>query len=398
LVSKDIFRWQAFDAHGQQFKGVLAAKAGTEVVAELRARGLYPVSVERRWSFPDFLMPGVEWGGFARRLGTLLEAGIPLVQALEILIKSEVRARNKAEWRRIKEAVEAGGSLSEAVSHSSWPPTPHVEFMLQAGERTGNLAQALSEVAFFWDKREALARKIRTAVMYPSLLLAMVVGLLYVLGVFVLPPYEQLFAGINADLPWLTRVIFDLGRRVPILVSSGGLFLTLAVLVLRLRYRGGWRWECSKLLGAVPVLGRIFVLGEFVQFSNLMGSLLQAGIPLLEALQLAVGALRYPPLRDLGQSLILAVRQGHSFLPLLQADKQVSPMAAAMLAVGEESGCLDAMFGRVAEMLSQELDDKLQRMARIVEPSMVVILAGIIGIVAMGVLLPVFEASMHLQA
>ncbi|ODA41723.1 Type IV fimbrial assembly protein PilC [Desulfosporosinus sp. BG] len=301
------------------------------------------------------------------------------------------------QWKSIKERVEEGSDLSEAMSLLNPPPNAFVLSMIKAGEHTGTMGKVLSEVADESDQEYVYQKKIKAALAYPLLLFFAVVIVLYVLSVWVLPMYQKLFIGMGVELPFLTRVIFACGRKLPVVLWSGLGLLTTCLIVLRFTSPDHWKMRLEYLFGRLPLLGKIYHLRDLVQFNHILERLLSAGIPLLEALRLTVGTLRSPEMLELTSQLVLSVRQGKRMAPLLRASRVFPKEGAEMVAVAEEAGQLERMLQFVTQMCRQELENQLDRLTRMIEPALILVVAGLIGLVAAGVMLPIFDLSSHLE-
>ena len=400
-MSRQRFAWKAVDANGIIQHGVWVGDDISEVQKRLRNEGYFPVVIRTSRNWQNVFLPSstnFQWNHFARRLAILLEAGIPLLQALEIMTLHEEKLTFQLEqWKSIKERVEEGSDLSEAMSLLNPSPSSFVLSIIKAGEYTGTLGKVLSEVADESDKEYIYQKKIKAALAYPMLLVFAVVVVLYVLSVWVLPMYEKLFTSMGVELPFLTRVIFACGRKLPVVLWSGFGLLTSGLLVLRLTSPDLWKIRLTRLLGRVPFLGKVYRLRDLVQFSRILERLLSAGIPLLEALRLTVGTLRSPEMLGLTNQLVLSVRQGKRMAPLLRASRVFPKEGAEMIAVAEETGQLDRMLGYVTQMVLHELEDELNRLTKMIEPALILAAAGLIGLVAAGVMLPIFDLSSHLE-
>ena len=400
-MSKQRFVWKAVDENGIIQHGVWVGKELSEVQTRLRNEGYFPVGIRTSWDWQSVAFQArakMQWSHFARRLATLLEAGIPLLQALEMMTFHEEKLTLQLEqWKSVKERVEAGSDLSEALSLLHPSPNSFVLSIIKAGEYTGTLGKVLSEVADELDLEHVYQKKIKAALAYPMLLFFAVVVVLYVLSVWVLPMYEKLFRSMGADLPFLTRVIFACGRKIPVVLWSGMGLITSGLLVLRLTKPNLWKMRLERSLGRLPLLGKVYLLRDLVQFSRILERLLSAGIPLLEALRLTAGTLRSPEMLELTNQLVLSVRQGKRMAPLLRASRVFPKEGAEMIAVAEEAGQLDRMLHFVTQMFRRELEDQLDRLMRMIEPALILVLAGLIGLVASGVMLPIFDLSSHLE-
>ncbi|HWQ41036.1 MAG TPA: type II secretion system F family protein [Desulfosporosinus sp.] len=400
-MSKQRFVWKAVDVNGTIQHGTWVEDDISEVQTRLRNEGYFPLAIRTRRNWQSIFLPSsmnFQWSHFTRRLATLLEAGIPLLQALEIMTLHEEKLTFQMEqWQSIKERVEEGNDLSEAMSLLKPSPTAFVLSMIKAGEYTGALGKVLSDVADELEQEHVYRKKIKAALSYPILLLVAVVVVLCVLSVWVLPMYEKLFIGMGAELPMLTQVIFDGGRMLPFFLWSMLGLVTGGLLVLKLMDPGLWKKRLEHIPEKLPLIGKVYRLRDLVQFSQMLGRLLVAGIPLLEALRLTVGAVRGPEMLELINRLVLQVRQGKRMAPLLRASRVFPKEGAEMIAVAEEAGQLDRMLDYVTQMFRRELEDQLDQLMRMIGPALILALAGVIGLVAAGVMLPIFDLSSHLE-
>jgi len=400
-MSSQRFIWKAVDANGIIQHGEWVGNEISEIQTRLRNEGYFPVVIRTRRNWQSVFFPSsknFQWIYFARRLAILLEAGIPLLQGLEIMSFHEEKLTLQLEqWKSLKERVEEGRDLSEAMSLLNPAPNSFVLSMVKAGEYTGTLGKALSEVADELDLEHVYQKKVKTALAYPMLLFFAVVIVLYALSVWVLPMYEKLFLSMGTELPTLTRVIFVCGRKLPVFLWSGFGLVISGLLVLRLTSPELWKSRLERLLGSLPLLGKVYRLRDLVQFSRILERLLSAGIPLLEALRLTAGTLRSPEMLELTNQLVLNVRQGKRMAPLMRVSNLFPKEGAEMIAVAEEAGQLDQMLHYVTQMFHRELEDQLNRLTRLIEPALILILAGLIGLVAGGVMLPIFDISSHLE-
>lgn len=403
-MDTQVYAWKAVGTDGEIRRGVWECANSGQLRTRLREEGYYPLDIKPKrtsinalWHVHTEGLNRQDWLSFTRRLSSVLQAGIPLLTALEIITNREFKGAKQRNWLRVKERVATGEELSRAVLAASPPPPLFVQAMIKSGEQTGNLAKALAEVSDDLEKEYAFQQKIKAALAYPLLLLVAALGVIYFLGVFVLPMYENLYDGLGSELPYLTRVIFMAGREIPLVLGLilGGLGGTL--LFLLLTNPSGWRDQLDDFLRGLPVVGTIRNLRGIVQLSHILGRLLHAGIPLLEALHLTSGTIRDREMQQLLVNLILGVRQGKRLTATLRLSRFFPVLACEMIAVGEETGRLDEMFAHVAKMYRQELEEKLEHLAKTLEPVLILGLAGLIGVIAVGVLLPLFNASTYVQ-
>lgn len=400
-MSKHRFVWKAVDVQGTVKKGKWMGDNLSEVRTRLKNDGYLPVTIKpyknRFGAFVSFRSK-VQWGHSARRLASLLEAGIPLLQALEIITPKRGKLSiEQKQWICVKDQVVMGYDLSEALNRLNPAPNSYVLSMIKAGEYSGSLGKTLNEVADELEQEEAFRQKMQTALAYPILLLIAVLVVLCVLSTSVLPMYERLFLSMGAELPILTKVIFIGGRKLPIVLESMVALLGGGLLCLRLWKPKDWKKRLKNGMRYLPFLGRIYRLSDLVQFTRVLGRLLATGIPLLEALRLTAGTLQSSEMIELTEQLIQSVRQGNRMANLLYASKVFPKEGAEMIAVAEETGQLDKMLSHVTRLIKRNLEYQLERFTHLLEPALILFLAGLIGLVAGGVMVPIFELSSHLE-
>ncbi|AFQ43025.1 type II secretion system F family protein [Desulfosporosinus meridiei] len=400
-MSKQHFLWKAVDINGKVRRGIWADTGLYEVQRRLRKAGYFPVWIRSIAPIENALFPAgrnFKWSSFARRLATLLEAGIPILQALEMMSSNERSSFDQDQLMILKNQVESGTDLSEALAHLNPSPNSFILSMIKAGEYTGNLGKVLSEIADELDLELEYQRKIRATLAYPALLFTAIILVLYALSVWILPMYEKLFLSVGvSELPFLTRVIFAGSQKLPLLLGGCLSLVSVSLLVVKFSSSNQWRIHLENLLGRAPLIGKVYHLRDLVQFSRMLSRLLTAGIPLLEALRLTAGTLRSPKMLALISNLILNVRQGKRMAPMLSASGIFPKEGAEMIGIAEEAGQLDLMMHYVTKIFRRDLEEQLEGLMRMIGPLLTIILAGLIGIIAGGVMLPIFDLSSQLQ-
>ncbi len=393
--------WKAVDTKGQIRHGVCEVSEVAYIRTWLREQGLFPLKIiPRRKGLRSLLArknAKRQWAVFARRLAIALEAGIPLLKALDIISFHVSRKNQGIQWQGVKEQIQRGSDLSEALQIVSPAPSLFIQSMVKAGEKTGTLAKSLSEVADDLEQEWLLERKIQAALTYPLLLLGSVLIVVFVLSIWVLPIYEKLFTSLGTHLPYLTVVVFAVGRHLPIVLSAMVVLGSGSMLYLKLSRPRTWQEIMTKFIVGIPLLGPIFRLSELVQFCRVFGGLLAAGIPLLESLQFTKDTVRSRQMQQLIKQVALGVHQGTSLTGVLRGSPLFPADACEMLIVAEETGKLDVMLQRLAIIFRQELEQQLARLTHLVEPTLIVGLAGLIGLVAVGILLPIFDITTSIQ-
>ncbi|WP_088226378.1 type II secretion system F family protein [Desulfosporosinus sp. FKB] len=399
-MSKRWFKWKAVDAQGILQSGRCLGNDSFEVQTLLKKEGYLPVKIKKHknWLAEFIVRSNAQWGHFANRLSSLLEAGIPLLQALEIMTQSQGNLTfEQSQWSSVKNSIAAGCDLWEALLQLKSPPNAYVLSMIKAGEYSGNLANVLSEVAAELEQEDNFRQRIKAALAYPIFLLLAVFVVLCSLSMGVLPMYERLFASMNVELPELTQVIFAVGRKFPLTLQVMGGLAVMMLLICVIWKPKDWQNYLNNKIRHFPYLGRIFRLRDLIQFNSILGHLLMTGIPLLEGLRLTAGTLQTMEMLALTERLMLSVKQGNPMADLLFESGIFPKEGAEMIAVAEESGNLDKMFLQIALSLRKDLEFRLDQFTRILGPALILVMAGLVGLVAGGVMIPIFDLSSQLK-
>lgn len=386
-----LWKWIAVDRDSRITKGIWVEKEKSLVLSRLKERNLYPVSI-RKAAFRSFwleLSTGNRksyWGSTARKVGTMLTAGIPLLSVLEVITDRETNRIKKNQWRKVADSLQAGEDLSVSLQGIIPSPGDFFYTMLQAGERSGTLAASLSDIADYLEEQDTFEKKIRNALFYPLLLLVTALIVIYVLSVMILPMYQTLFDGLDAELPIATKIMFQVGSVIPYAAMG----LPVAGIVI-------WRFTRKRSGIMIPGTAHINRLWELIQFCSILERLLKAGLPLQEALILQRNITKDLTMRKLTQNLTQAVSEGKRLSQVIMIDRQFPSEAAKMLEVAEESGKLGEMLGYLTKMFKQELQEGIQKYTRLLEPVLILGMAGLVGFVAVGVLLPIFDVSSYIK-
>ena len=396
-----IFEYTALDRSGKTVSGVLTASGRTAVLEQIAVEGLHPVSVEERRDKPRpetsrrlrvtrVSQAAVE--GFTRQLANLLTAGVSLSRALKLLTREATQSAARAQWSAIHEDVVGGMSLGDALK--KWPRSfpPVYVAMVRAGETGGFLELVLNQIADFRSRERDLKSKVKAAMVYPIVLAVFATTVLIFLLTYFIPRFSAIFAEFGGALPWLTRVIVAMSD---VVLNYGFVVAIFAVLIVlavkRLMTSNAGRRAIERLLLGLPAVGRIVAHFALVRFCRMLGTLLGAGVPLVLALRVAREAIGNQSLADTVTHAVGEVQRGASLSRSLAASKQLFPAAVVeMVAVAEESGQLDKELIRVAGAYEAELDRRLRILVALAEPALLFIMAGVVGAIVIGMLLPVF--------
>lgn len=405
------FQYRAMQTDGTVAQGQLEANGRQDAFRLLEVRGLTPIDlaegVAEKKASQSLL--SVDWKSkkvpfralenFTRQLASLLAAGVPLSRGLKILCREASVPAARTQWKKIHDAVIDGVSLAGAMAQS--PETfPRVyTAMVQAGETGGFLDLVLGQIADFQTREKELRAKVVSALIYPIVLLALAMGVLVFLLVFFIPRFKLMFADFGAALPWLTRVIVGTSD---VLTHYGGFvlfgFLIAGLLVRKwLKSDQGRRmWEHAML--RVPVLGPLNARFAMTRFCRMLGTLVGAGVPLIQALRVARESIGNQTLVDAVTHSIERVKQGDSLAASLADCPTLFPGSVIeMISVAEETGRLDHELVRLATVTDDELDRRLRTAVSLAEPLLLFVMAGFIGTIFVGMVIPIFAIQDYIK-
>lgn len=336
---------------------------------------------------------------FTRLLSSLLAAGVPFSRALVILHREAAAPVAKAKWKEIHDLVVDGMSLSDAMARS--PETfPRVYVaMVEAGEAGGFLDVVLAQIADFQAREKELQGKVVTAMMYPAILLILAMGVLIFLLVFFIPRFQLVFQGFNAELPLLTQIIVKTSEGV----RGYGLFIAAGLVVGFISLRNWFKspkgrrsWEGMIL--KLPTIGPLLAQFAMARFCRMLGTLIGAGVPLINALNVARRSIGNQILVDAVSESIDRVKEGKPLGTSLAQNRDLFPGAVVeMISVAEESGKLDQELLRIANVTEGDLDRQLKTVVAMAEPLMLFLIAALIGTIFIGMVIPIFSLQDHIK-
>lgn len=408
------FQYKALQADGAVATGVLEATGRHEAMQLLERRALQPIKLsetatngaESRPATNGFTLPWakdrISFGmleDFTRSLSSLLSAGVPLSRALTILHQEASQPAAGRQWKEIHGLVIDGVSLADSMARSPEAFPRVYTAMVEAGEAGGFLDVVLGQIADFQSREKELRAKVLAALIYPAVLLTLAIGVLIFLLVFFIPRFQTLFEGFDATLPLLTRIIVGASHTL----RGYGLFVAVGIVIVAVLARG-WlasdhgrrKWENGLLASPVvgPLLGRL----AMSRFCRMLGTLLKAGVPLISALNVARRSIGYQTLVDAAQESIERVRKGESLAVSLGTCKALfAGSALEMIKVAEESGRLDEELMRLADVSEHALDRQLKTAVALMEPLMLFLIAGFIGTIFIGMVIPIFTIQDYIK-
>lgn len=415
-----LFQYRALQADGTMAEGSLEAGGRQEAFRQMEGRGLKPVSLSEKkgtataaksdnssaatpaaksFSFGGKKVTPKMLENFTRLLSSLLAAGVPLSRAMVILCKEASNPIAAAKWKGIYDSIIDGTSLADAMAQS--PETfPRVYVaMVQAGEVGGFLDLVLSQIADFQAREKDLRSKVTSALLYPAILLTLALGVLVFLMVFFIPRFQKLFASFHGQLPLLTRGIIATSHWM----RSYGIFILIGIVIVALMIRswlvsekGRRAWEGFIL--RLPAIGSLLAQFAMARFCRMLGTLLSAGVPLVQGLNVARKSIGNQILVDAVSNSIERVKEGAQLGKSLADCSSLFPGSVLeMISVAEESGKLDVELIRIANVTEADLDRQLKTTVAMAEPILLFFIAGFVGTIFIGMVIPIFTLQDYIK-
>jgi type IV pilus assembly protein PilC len=399
-MAKRRFAWRGVDRNGDIQQGVVDAITQADVSQQLKQHRIRVTRIQRQFDLPSWLQFNLQRRinarditQFTRQLATLLHAGVPLLQAFDILDRGESNAALKILIRELRTQVEGGVALNQALRQHTAFDALYCN-LVAVGELAGLLDTMLERLASHLEKSEALRTTIRSALIYPSAVLAIAGLVLVLILVFVVPAFQNIFASFGAELPWLTRGVIALSEGL----QQHGLWLlvltTFAAWWLRrqVQQRINWRRTLHRLLLLLPIAGPLTRHACTARWTRTLATLFAAGVPLTEALEAVQGVTGHLMFQAATQAIQAQLIQGQALSRALDSTEGLfPPMVVQMCAIGEESGALDHMLEKTAEHYEREVDSTVARLSTLLEPFIMVVLGLLIGGLVMALYLPIFQ-------
>jgi type IV pilus assembly protein PilC len=403
-VSREInplqtYVWVGKDKRGVVMKGEVTGRNINLVKADLRRQGIVPTKVATKPK-PLFGEAGSsisarEIAIFSRQIATMMKAGVPMVQALEIIASGQRNPRMQKMLNDLKAEIEGGSSLYEAMSKFPVQFDMLYRNLVKAGESAGVLDTVLDTVATYKERMEVLKGKIKKALFYPATVIAVAIIVLAILLLFVVPQFENVFKSFGADLPAFTKLVVGASRFMVAWWWAILIGLVAAVVAFIFMYKRSpalVEW-LDRMMLKLPVVGQVLHNSAIARFSRTLALTFKAGVPLVEALETvgpATGSIVYEKatrrIRDdvsVGYPLNIAMRQVGLF----------PPMVVQMTAIGEEAGALDTMLFKIADFYEQEVDNTVDALTSLLEPFIIVFIGVIVGAMVIAMYLPIFKLA-----
>jgi type IV pilus assembly protein PilC len=399
-VSKlTVYEWVALDKRGKKMKGELQSKNASLVKAELRRQGMNPQTVREKPK-PLFGSAGSrvkprDVAIFSRQIATMMASGVPMVQAFEIIAGGQRNPRFKNMLTDIKQTIEGGSALHEALGKY---PIQFDELycnLVQAGESAGVLDTVLDTVATYKERMEGIKAKIKKALFYPAMVLAVAFIVSLIILLFVVPVFQDVFKNAGAALPAPTQVVINASKFVQSYwwALIGGIVLAIVALVMANKRSRKFAHFLDRTMLRFPIIGNILRQSALARFARTLGVTFQAGVPLVEAMDAVAGATGSIVYGDAVRQMRDDVATGHQMQLAMRQTGLFPNMVIQMTAIGEESGALDSMLFKVAEFYEEEVENAVDTLSTLLEPLIMVILGVIVGGMVISLYLPIFKLA-----
>ena len=392
-VKEIVFEWEGKDKNGKSVRGEMRAGGEAMVNASLRRQGVMVSKVRKRRTSGGKSIKQKDIAVFTRQLSTMMRAGVPLIQAFDIVARGSTNPKLTRLLTDIRSDVETGTSLSAAFrKHPLYFDALYCN-LVEAGEAGGILETLLDRLAMYQEKTMAIKSKIKSALIYPVAVITVAFIVLTVIMIFVIPAFEDVFKSFGADLPAPTLLVMAISKTfvkywyLIFLVLGGGLYF----------FFESWKRSqkmqkfMDRLLLRIPVFGDLINKSSIARWTRTLSTMFAAGVPLVEALDSVGGAAGNAVFAEATEQIQKDVSTGSALTTSMQATGIFPVMVLQMCAIGEESGSLDAMLGKAAEFYEDEVDEAVKGLSSLMEPFIIVILGTLIGGIVVSMYLPIFK-------
>jgi len=408
------YKFEAKDASGRTVSGTLTASTQADVVADLRRKSLVPVSILESRKRGGFLAlsrgeksrkaatkASVKKGElevFTRQLSTMLSAGIPMLEALEILADQAETPGFRFCLNKVVDDIRNGADLSRAMEPHKQVFSDIYVSMVRAGEVSGQIDVILTRLAEYLEAAAHLRQEIKSAMTYPVVSLFLVLGIAGFLMIGIVPSFRPVFESLDVKLPALTVVIMDTAvfMRDQWYVMFGAIIaLVFAVRIAIKTERGAYVWDKLKL--RVPVFGPLFRKVALSRFARTFATLVKSGVPILGAMEIVSQTAGNRVISGIVDAARDSVKQGDSLSDPFAKSAEFPPMVTKMMAIGERSGALDALLEKIAEFYDQQVESEVKGLTSLIEPIMIGVMGVVVGGIVLAVFLPIFKLQESLS-
>ncbi len=397
-----IFNWKARTRQGVLKKGEMEAGNEAAVMAQLRAQSLLPMVVKEKSKdiseYLTFLKEKINTKAmviFTRQFATMIDAGLPLVQCLDILGSQQENKTFKAIILQIKSDVEQGSTFADALRKHPKPFDALYVNLVQAGEIGGILDTILNRLAVYLEKADKLARKVKGAMVYPVTVLVVAIGVIVMMLIKIIPTFEKMFADFGGTLPGPTQIVVNLSHFMQdwIVVFLAGVTAVLVAFFQARKRSLNFRRKTDGIALKMPVFGPLLRKVAVARFTRTLGTMLASGVPILDGLDIVAKTAGNVVVEEALYDVKAAISEGRTIAEPLAESGVFPGMVVQMIAVGEETGAMEAMLSKIADFYDDEVDAAVDALTAMLEPAMMVGLGGTVGGMLIAMYLPIFKIA-----
>jgi type IV pilus assembly protein PilC len=397
-----VFEYRVRDRSGKILTSSMEAETMSQVRDLLRAKNMMIVEIKPpkaglnadvKIPFLSDRPPGLKQVAiFSKQLATLINAGVPLVQSLNILQKQLENKAFQAIMKTIRTDVESGTPFSEAIAKHPKVFNRLYINLVRAGETSGTLDSVLERIAAFQEKDLALRGKIKSAMTYPVIVLVFAIGITYFLLTTIVPQFANILVQLNAPLPFITRMLMAVSE----FLQNSTLIIVAAIVVIVFAYRAYYatpkgRRIIDDIKLRLPVFGNLIQKSAISSFARTFGLLISSGVNIIESLDITKGTANNAIVEETIENAKNVVMVGEQMSSSLATSRIFPPMVVSMVSIGEETGALDSMLDKVGDFYDREVDEAVDGLTAAIEPIMIVFLGAIVGTIVAGMFLPMFS-------
>ena len=396
-----VFLWEGKNRNNQTQKGELEAASEEAVRAHLNRIRIAPTKVKKKpkdlFENIAFMQPKVKEKDviiFARQFSTMIDAGLPIIQCMEILQSQQENPTFKKMLKQIKDSVEGGSTLADSLKRYPKQFDNLFVNMVAAGEAGGILDVILKRLSGYMEKAASLKRKVKGAMVYPAITIAVAIIVVAIILVFVIPVFQDMFAEFGSALPAPTLIVIAISE----FVKSKIHYIIGAVILFAIAFRQYYKTKNGKLvidaaILKLPVFGMLLRKVAVAKFTRTMGTMLGSGVAILDALDIVAKTSGNKVVENAIYSVRTGIAEGRTMSEPLQTSGVFPPMVCQMIAVGESTGALDAMLEKIADFYDEEVDQAVENLTAMIEPIMIVFLGIVIGGLIVAMYLPIFKMA-----
>jgi len=395
-----IYKWEGKTGKGVIKKGEMEGPNEAAIRIHLRQQNIVPIKISSKGKEIRFSLPFAKKvkqrsvAVFTRQLATMIDAGLPLVQSLEILSAQQEHNIFKNIIREIREDVEGGSTFAGALKKHPVTFDELYTNLVVAGEEGGILDTILTRLAIYIEKSEALKKKVKSALIYPATIVGVAVIVVAILMIFVIPVFENLFKSSGQTLPLPTLVVVTLSKLIKKYVVIFIPMMILLLFLFRKYYRTqNGRAVVDRLLLKLPVFGSLFKKIAVARFSRTLGTLVSSGVPILDGLSIVSRTSGNKTIEAAILNARSSIREGETIAEPLSRSGIFPPMVIQMISVGESTGALDSMLSKIADFYEEEVDIAVANLTSLLEPFLMIFLGVVIGGVVISMYLPIFSMA-----